>query len=169
MTLTLQIPSAPLWGKQEHFFIYNTQNISCILFFVCPPAIVFLKNGKKILAVQTNQITKGILRNYSAFALNERSKQKIYSCPSAFSQLPSCKTGCVWKEERDAGRRNRKQTFAGGGFVCPPVRLSVKYVQVNPSSVCVSISKPVYLTNSHLIFLYLYSDRKRICAFCTVC
>ncbi len=33
----------------------------------------------------------------------------------------------------------------------------------------VSISKPVYLTNSHLIFLYLYSDRKRICAFCTVC
>ncbi len=63
LTLTLQIPSAPLWGKQGHFLIYNTQNISCILFFcVCPPAIVFLKNGKMFLAVQTNQITKGILK-----------------------------------------------------------------------------------------------------------
>lgn len=123
------------------------------------------------LALQTNQITKGRWKIliYSAFALNERSKQKICHCPSAFSHLPSCKTGSVWKEKRDGGKRNRKQTLAGGGFVCPPVRLSVKYVQVNHSSVCVSISKPVYLPNSHLIFLYLYSDRKLICTLCTVC
>lgn len=48
-------------------------------------------------------------------------------------------------------------------FVC-----QLNTFKVNHSSVCVSISKPVYLPNSHLIFLYLYSDRKWICTFCTV-
>ncbi len=123
------------------------------------------------LALQKNQITKGRWKIliYSAFALNERSKQKICHCPSAFSHLPSCKTGSVWKEKRDGGKRNRKQTLAGGGlcallFVC---QLNM-FKWITLLFVCLFL-KPVYLPNSHLIFLYLYSDRKLICTLCTVC
>lgn len=97
----------------------------------------------------------------------KHSSRRCCQCPSVSSHLQSCKKSSVWKEKCE--EEEKKPDLAGGRFVCSHVCLSVRYAQVNHSSFCMSISKPVYLPNSHLIFLYLYCDRKQICTFCTAC
>lgn len=57
-----------------------------------------------------------------------------------------------------------KLKLAGKMFVCSAVCLSVRHLRVNHSSVCVSISKPLYLPNSHLISLYQHTESKQATA-----
>lgn len=157
-------------GKTTAFFFFSEYFLHPL--FLCVFKLLYFSKWKNVSCSANKSDHKREINNSYLFCICIKWKIQTEDMPLSICFLSFAilqNRQCV---ERETWWREKKQEADLGWWrVCVPALLfvSVKYVQVNHSSVCVSISKPVYLPNSHLIFLYLYSDRKLICTLCTVC